>query len=191
MREAAAALSCGVVPDWLDRLDDDLDDMEAALDWSMRTPERAAKAHIVVRSLDRPLTCSAPTPTHTCSAPSLSCAADYEIALGDVGAARAHVGDSLHQAQVADCASCESLALVSQTLLDDEAAPRFATAQRALRLAYDIGEPWGVLCALEAVVAGPPEPRPGWWRYCRHAPLRFGTANSPPRKPSGRRCSGN
>ena len=52
MREAAAGLSCGVVPDWLDRLDDDLDNMEAALDWSMRAPDRAAEALVVVRSLE-------------------------------------------------------------------------------------------------------------------------------------------
>ena len=83
----------------------------------------------------------------------LSCAADYQIAVGTFGEARAALEEALHQARVADCASCESLALGSQALLDDDPDTRLGAARRALRLAHDIGEPWGVLCCLEAVVA--------------------------------------
>jgi non-specific serine/threonine protein kinase len=53
MRDVAAELSCSVVPEWLDALDEELENIEAALDWSMRTPEGAAEALTVVRSLER------------------------------------------------------------------------------------------------------------------------------------------
>ena len=52
MREAAKGLSCGVVPTWLDALDADLGNMEAALECSFATPAGAAEALTVVRSLE-------------------------------------------------------------------------------------------------------------------------------------------
>ena len=52
MREAAEGLSCGVLPTWLDALDADLDNMEAALECSFETAAGAAEALTVIRSLE-------------------------------------------------------------------------------------------------------------------------------------------
>lgn len=286
MREAASALSCAVVPEWLNALDDDLDNIEAALSWSMITPERAAEALTVVRGLEsywmargvrrqhgvRWLTAAADRattvgtaarveallgavllvmwsdleaarvlaakaahlaeasddphaqgyaalacawghifggatdlaeplvtraaalidvndPIHPWTAAArallqglsgdhkgaaatmrlvaaesrshddahlagawLSCAAHFALASGDVEQARVDVAVGIDEARVADCASCESLALSALSLLEDDPATRLSTARKALRLAYDIGEVWGVLGGLEVTV---------------------------------------
>ncbi|MGB9376746.1 MAG: LuxR C-terminal-related transcriptional regulator [Mycobacteriales bacterium] len=82
----------------------------------------------------------------------LSWSADFLVAGGELASARMQLDASLREAQVADCASCESQALASLALLEDDAANRLRTGRSALRLARDIGEPWGVFCALEVVV---------------------------------------
>jgi hypothetical protein len=82
----------------------------------------------------------------------LSCAADFEGLTGDVGAARAHLDVGLHQAEITDCASCESLALCEAALLEEDPQARLTIARTSLRLADGIGEVWGALGALDVTV---------------------------------------
>jgi hypothetical protein len=82
----------------------------------------------------------------------LGMAVDCEHLTGDADAARAHVEVSIEEAKAADCASCEALAMTSLALLQESPAQRLATARVGLRLAYDIGETWAVLRALEVAV---------------------------------------
>jgi predicted ATPase/DNA-binding CsgD family transcriptional regulator len=286
MREAAEGLSCSVVPAWLDALDDELPNIEAALEWSMTTPEGAAEALPVIRSLERywlargvrrahgvrwsaaaahratglpvadrvesllgavllmiwsdirgartladeaaKLADASPDPrargyaalaqawvallsgsadeaaafaavgerllddddpirlwagaalsvVHACRGdyPTaaeltnavahdfqrsgdhhmygawLSFAVDFEVAAGDRTAAREHAEIAIVEARAADCASCEAQAVGSRALLLDAPEQRLAAARDAVRLAYDIAEPWGVFLELEIVV---------------------------------------
>jgi hypothetical protein len=82
----------------------------------------------------------------------LSWSADFDIAVGQEERAQANVAGSLAEARVAVCPSCESQAMASEALLPGPPEARRDTALEALRLAHEIAEPWGALCALEVVV---------------------------------------
>jgi hypothetical protein len=74
------------------------------------------------------------------------------VVSGEIPAATEHIDTAIEQAEIADCASCLSQAFSSRALLPQDPASRLHSARRAVRLANDIGEVWGVLGGLDATV---------------------------------------
>jgi hypothetical protein len=85
----------------------------------------------------------------------LTYVADFELAAGDVDAARGDAERALEAARRFNCASCESQALIELALIDHPDAPdvRLEQGRQALGLAHGIGETWNVLAALDVIAA--------------------------------------